>query len=290
MVSRCSTLAIALVASATSLAGTQTPGSVVNGRVAVRVYASLSDSVTRYYPVAKHRLLFYRSASDSIVATTDSTGALTILLAPGDYRLVSAAAVSWHGSDYSWNVPLTVRPGMPIVDLRSPEAQGASAAAQAAATATRRDAGPVALPAGVSRDTAIVYYRSVESKDPSTAVLWSFLIAGGGQIYAGETGKGIGLLLVSSGSAILTIAALQADAVCNSGPFGSSGCEDQGVRKTGAVAALVWISTWIYSMADAGEAARRWNAKHNARNVSLVPIFPEPANGHSLGLAVSIRR
>jgi len=96
------------------------PGTVIAGRVAVRVYVTLSDDETPYFPVGGLQLRFFRSATDSIVAITDGSGTATVLLAPGDYRLVSARATTWKGNRYSWSVPITVRAGMPILDLQPP--------------------------------------------------------------------------------------------------------------------------------------------------------------------------
>lgn len=286
-----SSLVLAAFSLASQAVAAQTPGSVVNGRVAVRVFVSLSDSTTRYYPLIGHRLFFYRSANDSTIAATDSTGSLTVLLPPGDYRVISAKPVGWHGFNYSWNVLVSVKPGMPIVDLRSPEATSASSAALAAAGASS-DIRAAPTITRQSSDTGIVYYRTVAvgAKDPSTAFLWSFLIAGGGQIYAGETGKGVALLVTSSLGAVVTLDAIEADASCNSGPFGSSGCSDAGVVQAGKIAAVVWLGTWIYSMADAGGAARRWNDKHGLATVSLAPTTHRTVRGTSLGLAFSLKR
>src|SRR5690349_332778 len=78
------------------------PGSVVNGKIVVRVFVTLSDSVTPYFPVTNFPLRFYRNGRDSATAVTDASGATSIMLAPGDYRLVSARKFAWRGYEYSW--------------------------------------------------------------------------------------------------------------------------------------------------------------------------------------------
>lgn len=122
------TSAILVTALATvRVSGAQAPATakqVMPPRVPVRVFVSLADSTTRFYPVRGHRLVFYRSATDSVSVTTDSLGSVTVALAPGDYRLVSGENFPWHGAEYSWNVPITIRAGMPIIDLRGPDAEG----------------------------------------------------------------------------------------------------------------------------------------------------------------------
>src|SRR5690242_15406477 len=73
------------------------PGVVIGGRVAVRVYVTLSDDETPYAPVSGLQLRFFRSVADSVVARTDDAGTATVLLAPGDYRLVSSVPTVWKG-------------------------------------------------------------------------------------------------------------------------------------------------------------------------------------------------
>ena len=85
------------------------PGTVINGQIAVRVYVTLSDEETPYAPISGLQLRFFRSATDSVVVRTDDAGGATVLLPPGDYRVVSGAPTTWKGARYTWSVPLTVR-------------------------------------------------------------------------------------------------------------------------------------------------------------------------------------
>lgn len=127
--------------SASAMAQRQAAGdNTANAKVALRVFVSLSDTMTRYYPVRSFQLNFYRTATDSVVAHTDSTGAANVLLAPGEYRLVSARSVVWHGSAYSWNVPLVVRRGMTTLDLRGSEAERSDATPAMTVPAPRSEA------------------------------------------------------------------------------------------------------------------------------------------------------
>jgi hypothetical protein len=93
------------------------PGTALNGKVAVRVFVTLSDEQTPYYPVRSLQLRFFKSASDSVVALTDEAGAANTLLAPGEYRLVSGRVTEWNGRRYTWSIPVTVREGIGVVDL-----------------------------------------------------------------------------------------------------------------------------------------------------------------------------
>ena len=63
------------------------PGVVIEGKVAVRVHVTLRDDETPYYPVSNLELRFFRDAKDSVRVTTDAAGTVTVLLAPGEYRL-----------------------------------------------------------------------------------------------------------------------------------------------------------------------------------------------------------
>jgi hypothetical protein len=98
------------------------PGTVVNGKVVVRIDVTLSDDETPYYPIGGLQLRFFRSATDSSVVLTDASGTATTSLSPGDYRLVSGRATDWKGKRYTWSVPVAVRPGMPILDLQASKA------------------------------------------------------------------------------------------------------------------------------------------------------------------------
>src|SRR5262245_11845262 len=100
------------------------PGTVINGRVAVRVYVTLSDNEIAYAPIGGVNLRFFRTTADTIVVVqTDDAGTATALLLPGEYRLMSTSPVDWKGSRYSWNQLVQVRPGLPTVELKSSTAE-----------------------------------------------------------------------------------------------------------------------------------------------------------------------
>jgi hypothetical protein len=97
-------------------------GTTVNGRVVVQVFVTLSDDQTMYHAVAGLPLGFVRSPRDTSIAVTDRAGSATILLAPGQYRLVSLAPTQWKGFRYSWNTSVVVKEDMEAIDLRRKEA------------------------------------------------------------------------------------------------------------------------------------------------------------------------
>jgi hypothetical protein len=101
---------------------TRVPGSVVNGRVAVRVVVSISDEESAFRPVGGVELGFFRRRGDSAVVVTNRFGSATILLAPGEYRLESLEPTQWKGIRYSWSRSIYVRAGMGQIDLQENEA------------------------------------------------------------------------------------------------------------------------------------------------------------------------
>lgn len=115
-------------------------------------------------------------------------------------------------------------------------------------------------------------------KSASTAFLLSFLIAGGGQLYAGETKKGVVLMameLVGSGLVIHELA------TCDN-VLGSE-CADAKFWSGGVLA----LGSWIFSMVDAPGAARRYNEKYG-RAQPIVDI--EPGRAARFGVSVELGR
>jgi hypothetical protein len=115
-----------------------------------------------------------------------------------------------------------------------------------------------------------------ERKDPSTAVMMSLVAPGGGQLYAGEIGKGL-LMLVGGEGALITGWSTSQRQRCNhddcTGPHWTN-------LYMGAAAAM---GIWFYSLADAPKAARRYNAKVDKSLARLEPIIMR----ERIGAAVS---
>jgi len=253
------------------------PGTIVNGRVAVRVFVSLSDSSTRYYPVTGHRLFFYRTAADSTNAVTDSSGALSILLAPGDYRLVSDKTVKWHGAEYAWNVPLAVRAGMDVVDLRV-----ANAVHPSTAVAT--------LPIGPGTDTPRLAGRDstgdvVLWKDPKRARQLSWYWAGAGHIYAGHDGQGYALAMLDGVFGVMGLVGVTV--AMNCGVYDCNGSE-KGLIAAGLIGSLALSA---YAANDAEAIVRRENEANRLgvlHHVTPRVYVAESAHGKRYGLAFSV--
>lgn len=97
-------------------------GSVVNGRVVVQVFVTLSDDATPYHPVSGLPLGFIRTPRDTSIAVTDRSGSAILLLAPGKYRVVSLAPTHWKSVRYTWNTPIDVQAEMGQINLRRNDA------------------------------------------------------------------------------------------------------------------------------------------------------------------------
>ena len=94
----------------------------VGGRVVVQVAVTIADDEVPRRPVSGLTVGFIRSATDTALTVTDRAGAATLLLTPGQYRVVSLVPIQWKGLRYSWNTAVVVRDDMAPVDLGSSEA------------------------------------------------------------------------------------------------------------------------------------------------------------------------
>lgn len=272
-------------------------GAAVDGRIAVKVYVTLADESQPYYPVARHRLTFFRGLADSTAVRTDDAGVVTVLLPLGDYRIVSEP-VDWHGARYHWNVPATVRSGMAVVDLTArnatvtPRDVAVSASAGVPASATPPvpavvATSPVTTPTTVASPGAQAIAPQYLYKDPTTATLFSLLIAGGGQYYAGEPGRGTFFLLADLIGVALVLDGANRYATCD-GYYSS--CDD-GSGEAGAGLGIA-LGASLVSLIDAHNAAHRHN-----RRVGLEPaprrvgvlVAPGPHRGARVGLTLALR-
>jgi hypothetical protein len=267
------------------------PGTVINGKVVVKVAVTLSDDETPYAPLSNLQLRIFRSTTDSVVVRTDDAGVVTTLLSPGDYRLVSGSPTEWKGNRYTWSIPLTVRAGMALVDLKSANADRqptiASAPAPTRIVPPLPNAHATASPANQQTQPAASRSTNLVPKDGTTATLFSFLLTGGGQMYAGEPGKGFVLLGIGLGGAALAVSAASNVETCGYGGYaGSCGEPDYGLVYVGlGISAFSWVA----SMVDASRAAHRYNVKHGISTADITPVIGPARNGQTrVGLSLAI--
>jgi hypothetical protein len=257
------------------------PGVVIDGKVVVRVYVTLHDDQTPYYPVGGLQLRFVRSPRDTVNATTDDAGTATTLLSPGEYRLLSAREVIWKGNRYSWSLPVSVKAGMPTIDLTetsgAPPNVSRASVPKAAPTTT-----PASPPSSQTRPRTPPPPRTTLPgyKDPATAAFLSLLAAGTGEIYAGETTTGASLLVINALGWSIFIAAAGRSAC-----LGETNCRDATGQELAGLAVVVGSS--LYSIFDAPAAARRHNAKL-ALAVASMRIAPIIAVGGRSGARIGL--
>ena len=230
------------------------------GNTEVRIIVALSDSATRYFPVPDHRMIVYRTTRDSAIVRTDSSGSATIYLPAGQYRLVSASPVVWHGFEYSWNVPVVVRGTTTMIDLRAPDAVGGIAgrgADLARSPVLSVSAEPAAGAAQVLRQPD----AGASRKDPTVAFLFSVLITGGGDLYAHAYGNAALSWGMSLAGLAVWASALDDEQVCFGSGFARSCSTTADVDKARLGASMVFAA-WVTSMIDAPISARKYNREH----------------------------
>jgi hypothetical protein len=115
-------------------------------------------------------------------------------------------------------------------------------------------------------------------KDPALGTTLSFLIPGGGQYYAGATGKGLALTLLGYGAPIIGFASVKRENSYYNNGYGPSsgyncpgfgngpGCGASRYDWTPAVVGLgVGLAAWIYGIETAGSDVNHWNKAHGVR-------------------------
>lgn len=159
-----------------------------------------------------------------------------------------------------------------------------------------------ALPAGCAALIALLFFSAAPalaqvknpgppSKDPAKALLFSAVVPGGGQLYAGERGQGLFLLLGSTaalaGGAVLSNFELDYDYTCSNG-----NCIDPDAYNPNyvpmVVGAGIAAALWFYGLVDAPGAARRANRKRE--RVASIAMTPTPVmRGGTLEPGLSMR-
>jgi TM2 domain-containing membrane protein YozV len=124
-------------------------------------------------------------------------------------------------------------------------------------------------------------------KDPAIARILGIL-PGAGHMYAGEVARG--LLYFSGTTGILLVGGYISFGECFSDSIDRSDCQ-----RAEAVTLIAAGGLWVWSIVDAGRAARRTNAKRAARTSFLLEPARIPVAPHSdraavrLGVRVSTR-
>jgi len=123
-------------------------------------------------------------------------------------------------------------------------------------------------------------------KDPGTAMLIGALVTGGGQIYAGETAKGLGLLggaiaSVGVGTA-LTLSSVEVN--CDDDIY----CEDETNYAPLVVGYLAALGLWGYGIVDAPKSVERMRARSQSASLPVVPTMSVSRDGSThVGMSFS---
>lgn len=122
-------------------------------------------------------------------------------------------------------------------------------------------------------------------KDPGTGTLIGAVFPGGGQYYAGETGKGLVITGIAF-AAPLVGALMMADDVWDCGSSSSLNCSvDEASTVPLWVGMAVGLGAWVYGAVDAAPAARRANVRSGAVTAQVVPYI----GGQTRGVGLKIR-
>jgi TM2 domain-containing membrane protein YozV len=242
-----------------------------SGRVYAKVIVTITGEEGAFgHPVSGLRLLVVSEDGDRVSIRTSDAGVASTWVFPGSYRFVTPDPYPWDGNAYTWDAVVAIRPGTGLIRLSQ---ANASRIVELSPT-TARQVG-VARPNQTTTQPGQIPFQY---KDGTTATLLSLVITGGGQMYAGETGKGFSLLLIGVGAAVTGYVASNCD---------SYGCEDTGPLITGYAIA---VGMWVYSLVDAHSAAARHNALAPQTLVTprIEPLFTAGAE-RSTRVGVSLR-
>ena len=118
-------LAILLGASASLRAQGWPAGTVgYDKTIYAKIYIGVGDALAPPYPIVGVRVLLVSASKDTVRLTTDAAGATAAYVERGQYTLVTLDTVRAGGIGYSWELPMTIRPGMGDFELTAENAAG----------------------------------------------------------------------------------------------------------------------------------------------------------------------
>jgi hypothetical protein len=237
------------------------------GRIFTKVIVTMAEPSSFGRPVAGLTFLVVTENGDRISVTTDDAGVAGAWLSPASYRFVTPDPVEWQGKNYTWDSILPVKAEAPIIKFSQENASKVISVAPTAAPAVQPvQAGYRPPTVNTSPSNSTVPFQF---KDGTTATLLSVLITGGGQMYSGEVGKGVVMLIAGVGAVVIG--------------YSASGCDQYGCNDTGPLVTgyAVAFGIWLGGVIDAHNAAARHNAKA-PRAMSfktMTPVISQGAQG-----------
>src|SRR5689334_23319578 len=126
--------------------------------------------------------------------------------------------------------------------------------------------------------------RDPSYRDPGTATIYSVVLPGGGQLYSGETTRGL-ILLGGSSAAIFAGSALSSPAKCNYDNTFSLSCKEAN-NTPRTIGVLASLGIWGYGIYDAKKSAERMNLKRSHHTARIEPTFDVRGSVSTLGVRI----
>lgn len=283
-------LALAAALAATTHLNAQARSGTVlqNGQVVVNIYVTMTQAGLTYgRPISDFTFMVVAPSGERSAVTTSDAGTTELHLAPGQYRVVSIKPLDWFDHHYMWDLPFEVREGMHVLDL-TPRNSAQEVAYSARSFEQQRvtTEAPTRSPAMSAPQTLSPSVAPSPDlyKSPGVAALFSFIIPGVGQMYNGHVGRGVGLLVISTGALVAGAAA--------SNNYSCSSYDCNRDYTPLAIGAVVSVGVWIYSIFDAYGEAKQHNAQAGFRvgNIPARPYVGGGVNGTTtVGLSLALR-
>jgi TM2 domain-containing membrane protein YozV len=270
---------LAAVAVSSAVLSAQNAGEVDSkGRVLTKVVVTMNEPGSFGRPVAGLTFLVVTENGDRVSVVTDDAGVASTWLSPASYRFITPDPVEWQNKAYSWDVIVPVKAASAVIKFSQDNATKVLAVMSPSAARATVTAAAISQPGNqAALQPQATGQIPFQYKDGTTATLLSLLITGGGQMYSGETGRGLGMLLGGVGAIVVGYAA--------------SGCDSYGCNNTDGLVAgyLVATGLWITSLIDAHSSAARHNAlaPRSALIQNISPVVESGSQGTTrLGLSL----
>jgi hypothetical protein len=127
---------------------------------------------------------------------------------------------------------------------------------------------------------ALPAQASAADKDEGTATILSIVIIGAGQIYAGDTSRGL-MMLGGAYGAIIVGAVLSTSAGCDYNfAFDDLSCHDANLAPL-YLGALAAAGIWVWSIVDAAPTTRRMNEMRRLALLETGKVLVSHENGRT---------
>jgi hypothetical protein len=87
-----------------------------------KIYIGVGDALSPPFPIQGVRVILVSASRDTVRLTTDAAGATAAFIQRGEYKLVTLDTVRAGATRYSWELPMTIAPGMGDFELTAENA------------------------------------------------------------------------------------------------------------------------------------------------------------------------